>query len=145
MCVLFGRSYIVLHDPNAGPSGLDGYRVGERFLYDGACGLRRVFCGAAHRAAHVPDRAPPVCAAPSAHRGTARPAHQGRQHDPHRCALRAHGQDGDRGGVQLRARRPPQQAPGAPAGARLSRRPSSVPVDAAFNPGVHVYSPTLPQ
>jgi hypothetical protein len=38
-----------------------------------------------------------------------------------------------------------QQAPGAPAGARLSRRPSSVPVDAAFNPGVHVYSPTLPQ
>ena len=37
VCVLFGRTIITLMDPNAGPSGLDGYRVGERFLYDGAC------------------------------------------------------------------------------------------------------------
>ena len=36
MLNLFGRTHVLLYDPNGGPSGLDAYRVSDTFLYDGA-------------------------------------------------------------------------------------------------------------
>jgi hypothetical protein len=40
MLNLFGTVYAVLHDHHGGPSGLDAYRVSDKFLFDGAAADR---------------------------------------------------------------------------------------------------------